>query len=115
MVQMRPNFTFMNNKLKRKRETEHSNVSSEDEEEAGPSTAQQVTVKFKQSENERWKKATVNSYKTLQRKSQEEAWVPCKWHTEDSATSEVIIVSEFLNIKFYSCYFYTGSKVKAIQ
>lgn len=90
MVQMRPDFSYMDSTLKRKRETEQSNVPSEDEEEAGPSTAQQVTVKFKQAESERWKKATANSFKTLQRKSQEEAWVTCKWHTEHSATSEVI-------------------------
>lgn len=99
MIQLRPDFTYMDRTSKRKRETDQQDASSEDEAEAGPSTAQQVTVKFKQAENERWKKAAASSFKTLQRKSQEEPWVTGKWHMEGSAISEVI------RVLFYSPYF----------
>lgn len=74
--------------LKRKKDAESNNDS--DEEEAGPSTAQQVTVKFKQND-ERWKKARENSFKSIQAKSAEEPWTECTWYEKDSTVSSVSI------------------------
>lgn len=97
---MRPDFAYLDKSSKRKKETAAADAES-DEEEAGPSSARQVTVKFKQPENnERKKKAIENSFKTLQKKSEEEAWIPYTWHNENSTFSEV---SSGYSISLLSC------------
>lgn len=80
-VQMKPNFSHMDKISKRKRDTNAAN-DSEEEEESGPSNAEQVTVKFSQNQN---KTPHVLSYKKLQEKSAEESWVECQWQDTDSA------------------------------
>lgn len=80
--------------LKRKKE-EDANIES-DEEQPGPSTAKQVTVKFKS--DDKWKERNENSYKALKAKSEEEAWIECTWHNKESTESGV---SKFLNTQFY--------------
>ncbi|CAG9857067.1 unnamed protein product [Phyllotreta striolata] len=85
VFQFRPSFPYMEKSLKRKKENDSEEL---DEEEAGPSTAQQVTVKFK-SNDERWKKGDAKSFKALQARSAEEPWVECKWHNEDSTFSSI--------------------------
>ncbi|KAJ8957437.1 hypothetical protein NQ318_004917 [Aromia moschata] len=60
MFQFRPHFPYMDKGVKRKKEAE--SAAESDEEQAGPSNAQQVTVKFKQNDD-RWKKSRENSQK----------------------------------------------------
>lgn len=74
--------------LKRKKQME-TNAES-DEEEAGPSTAKQVTVKFKS--DDKWKERNEKSYKALKAKSEEEPWTECTWHTQEMTESGVSIV-----------------------
>ncbi|KAG5878014.1 hypothetical protein JTB14_025469 [Gonioctena quinquepunctata] len=85
IFQFRPSFPYMDKGLKNKKGTEINNDS--DEEQAGPSTAQQVTVKFK-SNDERWKKKEA-SYNSLKNKSAEEPWIECSWHDRNSTLSSV--------------------------
>lgn len=77
----------MEKSLKRKKDVDND---ESDEEQPGPSSAQQVTVKFK-SHDERWKKSE-KSYKVLQDRSAEEPWTECRWHDEDSTFSSVRIL-----------------------
>ncbi|CAH1109394.1 unnamed protein product [Psylliodes chrysocephalus] len=84
VFQFRPSFPYMEKSLKRKKDVDND---ESDEEQPGPSSAQQVTVKFK-SHDERWKKSE-KSYKVLQDRSAEEPWTECRWHDEDSTFSSV--------------------------
>ncbi|XP_023029282.1 RNA polymerase III subunit E [Leptinotarsa decemlineata] len=81
--QFRPTFPYMEKGLKRKKTMD----TNDSDEEAGPSTVEKVTVKFK-SNDERWKK-NENSYKTLKDRSAEEPWIECSWHNENSVQSNV--------------------------
>ncbi|XP_050511536.1 DNA-directed RNA polymerase III subunit RPC5 [Diabrotica virgifera virgifera] len=83
VFQFRPVFPYMEKGLKRKKETDGN---ESDEEQPGPSSAQQVTVKFKSSD-ERWKKLDETSYHALQSKKAEEPWTECEWHEADSTFS----------------------------
>lgn len=58
------------------------------EDEAGPSTATQVTVKFKQTPRPNQKQIT--SYKSYDAKIASEKWVECELNTPDSAISKVL-------------------------
>lgn len=81
---MRPDFSHMDKVLKRKRDANSSNGDSEDEAEAGPSNAQQVTVKFSRGDKNK-KNLEATNYKKLQEKSAEEPWIECQWQNVDSA------------------------------
>lgn len=72
--------------LKRKKDT--VDPEDADEEQAGPSSAQQVTVRFKNTD-ERWKKDPVTSYKALLARRAEEPWTEYSWHDKNSTFSEV--------------------------
>lgn len=74
--------------LKRKKDS----VDPDDpvEEQAGPSSAQQVTVRFKNTDD-RWKKDQATSYKALLAKRAEEPWTEYSWHNKDSTFSEVSV------------------------
>ncbi|CAH0563680.1 unnamed protein product [Brassicogethes aeneus] len=85
IYQFRPVFPYLENGLKKKRQAEGE---ESDEEEAGPSTAQQVTVKFMQND-EKWKKQLDNNYKALMAKRAEEPWSECIWHDKNSTISNV--------------------------
>lgn len=68
---------------------------AEEEEKAGPSNAQQVTVKFKhQGETKTSQELT---YQELQSRRNQEAWIDLQWHAEGSSTSDVSILSITLN------------------
>lgn len=86
IYQFRPVFPYLENGLKKRREAEGNHES--DDEEAGPSSAQQVTVKFVQND-EKWKKSLDNNYKALMAKRAEEPWNECIWHEKDSTVSNV--------------------------
>ncbi|KAJ8929805.1 hypothetical protein NQ314_017402 [Rhamnusium bicolor] len=86
IFQFRPNFPYMEKGLKRKKQAETEDDS--DEEQAGPSSAQQVTVKFKQNDD-RWKKSRETSYKSLQAKSENEPWTECTWYESDTTLSNL--------------------------
>ncbi|RZC32116.1 Sin N domain containing protein [Asbolus verrucosus] len=86
MFQFRPTFPYLDKGAKKRKDTDHNDVS--DEEEAGPSTAQPITVKFKQSDD-RWKKAKSEDFQTLKAKSADEPWINCEFHMENSALSKV--------------------------
>lgn len=85
---MRPSFSHMDKAVKRKRDANTSNADSEDEAEGGPQNAQQVTVKFARDDKTK-KNVEATSYKKLQEKSKEEAWVECQWQDVESAYSAV--------------------------
>lgn len=85
ILQLRPNFSYIDKTAKRKREAELS-VESGDEE-AGPSTAEQVTVKFKKPTGDLQKAET--SFKKLRKMNEQEAWIPCEYHPENSTVSAV--------------------------
>lgn len=72
--------------LKRKKEA--GDPDDPDEQQAGPSSAEQVTVKFRNNDD-RWKKTQVTSYKSLLAKRAEESWTEYSWHDKDSTFSEV--------------------------
>lgn len=78
----------MNKTNKRKRKLDTSNES--DDEEAGPSTAQQVTVKFKKATTD--PQHVDNSYKSLQRKLEQENWEPGDFYPESSTFSAVCLL-----------------------
>lgn len=82
--------------LKRKKES--GDPDEPDEEQAGPSSAQQVTVSFKNTD-ERWKKDPVLSYKALLARRAEEPWTEYSWHEQNSTFSEVGYV--FIHLKKY--------------
>lgn len=86
VFQLRAKFPYLEKGLKRRIEVDSSD--SPDEEEAGPSSAQQVTVRFKQTDD-RWKKTQEASFKSLQAKSAEETWTECDWYDRDSSLSNV--------------------------
>lgn len=71
-----------------KRKKEGGDPDDPDEEQAGPSSAQQVTVKFK-STDERWKKNPITNYRSLLARRAEESWIEYSWHDKDSTFSEV--------------------------
>lgn len=106
ILQFRPDFTYLDKSSKRKKETAAAEAASDDEE-AGPSSVRQVTVKFKQLENnERKKKAIETSFKTLQKKSEAEAWTPYTWHTQDSTFSEVSFCCEIYRFEMVKIVYY---------
>jgi DNA-directed RNA polymerase-3 subunit RPC5 len=86
IFQFRPSFNYLDRSSKKRKDVDHNDLS--DEEEAGPSTALPITVKFKQSDD-RWKKSKSDSFKALEAKSAEEAWVNCEVHSESSSLSKV--------------------------
>lgn len=75
----------------------------EEEEKAGPSNAQQVTVKFKhQGESKTSQELT---YQELQLQRNQEAWIDLKWHTEGSSASDVSIFFFLITVDLT---FFTG-------
>ena len=84
IFEFRPSFMYLDKGSRKRKDTEHNDLS--DEEEPGPSTAEAVTVKFKQSDD-RWKKS--KDFKTLQTKSADEAFISCEVHPESSSLSKV--------------------------
>lgn len=86
-MQLRANFSYLDKAARHKTESDSASAMSEDEETAGPSTAEQVTVRFKRAPSDPSK--TSLSYKSLQMKSEMEPWIPCVYHTEKSTASEV--------------------------
>lgn len=77
----------MDRESKKKQETKQK---EHNEDEAGPSKAQQVTVKFSsRNDNDNWKKSQATSYKKIMEKNAEESWIECDWHPEKSELSEV--------------------------
>lgn len=87
-LQLRPSLAYLDN-MKRKRDASSANNDSDDEAEAGPSNAEQVTVKFARTENDKLKKNNAASYKKLQEKSSQETWMDCTWQALNSTYSEV--------------------------
>ncbi|XP_050301715.1 DNA-directed RNA polymerase III subunit RPC5 [Anthonomus grandis grandis] len=87
IFQLRPHFPYLDKGLKKKKDV-LNNLDS-DEEEAGPSTAQQVTVKFKQMDDPEKKSSHELSYHALQAKKNQEPWITCTWHEENSTASNV--------------------------
>lgn len=85
LLQLRPDFSYTDRTSKRKRDKETSQES--DEEEAGPSNAEQVTVKFKRSTGDIQKPDT--SFRSLQKKCEQERWIPCDYFVANSTISEV--------------------------
>ncbi|VEN49181.1 unnamed protein product [Callosobruchus maculatus] len=79
IYQFRPIFPYMGKGQKRKTET---NANQDSDEEAGPSGAQQVTVRFKSLDEKK-----QPSYKALQSKKADESWVECEWNESDSTPS----------------------------
>lgn len=73
-----------------KKKNQSGDQEEPDDEQAGPSSAQQVTVKVKNSDD-RWKKNHVVNYKTLQAKRSEESWNEYSWHDKESTSSEVSV------------------------
>lgn len=88
IFQLRPTFHYMEKGSKRKKESEEK--AENDEEQAGPSSAQQVTVRFK-STDDRWKKNSTMNYKSLLAKSAEEPWKEYSWHDHYSTFSGVCV------------------------
>lgn len=86
IFQFRPSFPYMEKGLKRKNES--GDPDEPDEEQPGPSSAEQVTVKFKDTDD-RWKKSQATSYKTLQARRAGESWKEYTWYDKESAFSEV--------------------------
>ncbi|KAL3272754.1 hypothetical protein HHI36_014215 [Cryptolaemus montrouzieri] len=87
IFQFRPVFPHLEKALKKRKQMEENGNTSSDEE-AGPSNAKQVTVKFKQND-ERWKNHQSTSFKSLQAKSASEKWLECGWNESDSTISKV--------------------------
>ncbi|XP_076271749.1 RNA polymerase III subunit E [Rhynchophorus ferrugineus] len=87
VYQLRPHFPYLDKGLRKKKDV--LNNMDSDGEEAGPSTAQQVTVKFKQSEDPDKKKFQDLSYHALQARKEQEPWIECAWHDENSTLSNV--------------------------
>ncbi|XP_974028.2 DNA-directed RNA polymerase III subunit RPC5 [Tribolium castaneum] len=84
IFQFRPSFNYLDRGAKKRKDADHNDLSDEDE--AGPSTAELITVKFKQSDD-RWKKSKND--KVSEMKSVDEAWTNCEVHTENSSLSKV--------------------------
>lgn len=84
IFQFRPVFPYLEKSLKRRKDTDNN---ESDEEQPGPSSAQQVTVKFKG--DDRWNKLDETSYKALQARSAKEPWTECEWHDVNSPLSNV--------------------------
>ncbi|XP_030749285.1 DNA-directed RNA polymerase III subunit RPC5-like [Sitophilus oryzae] len=87
VYQLRPYFPYLDKGLKRKKDI--LNNAESDEEEAGPSTAKQVTVKYKQAEDPDQKKVRDANYQLLQAKREQETWTECNWYDEGSTVSDV--------------------------
>ncbi|CAH1987468.1 unnamed protein product [Acanthoscelides obtectus] len=77
--QFRPIFPYMGKGQKRKTETDANQDSDDD---AGPSGAQQVTVRFKSLDERK-----QPTYKALQTKKADEPWVECDWNESHSTPS----------------------------
>lgn len=80
IFQLRPSFTYLDKKKKRK-DVDHNDLS--DEEDGGPSSAEAITVRFKQGDD-RWKKA-----KTDVGPQTHEPWLTCEFHPEGSSLSKI--------------------------
>lgn len=87
VFQFRPHFPYLDKGLKRKKDV-LNNMESDDEE-AGPSNAEQVTVQFKQSGDPDKKGVQEMSYQALQARRNQEPWIDCTWHDENSTFSDV--------------------------
>nr|CAI5834613.1 unnamed protein product [Callosobruchus analis] len=79
IYQFRPIFPYMGKGQKRKTETD---ANQDSDEEAGPSGAQQVTVRFKSLDEKK-----QHSYRMLQSKKADEPWIECEWNKSDSTPS----------------------------
>lgn len=86
---MRPNYSYLNRTSKRKRETDTTPES--DEEESGPSIAEQVTVKFKKPTNN-LQSADNSKFK---KRCDPENWQPCDFYPEHSTVSAVSFVFSY--------------------
>lgn len=84
IFQFRPSFNYLDKGSKKRKDTDHNDLS--DDEEPGPSTAELITVKFKQSDD-RWKRS--KSDKVSEVKSIDEVWTSCEVHPENSSLSKV--------------------------
>lgn len=97
IIQMRPNLSYINKTTKRKKETDVSHAS--DDEEAGPSTVEQVTVKFRKPTND-GQTTESTSYKSLQRKYEQENWELCDFYPESSTFTEVRLYIQLIEYFF---------------
>ncbi|XP_066258647.1 DNA-directed RNA polymerase III subunit RPC5 [Euwallacea similis] len=91
VFQLKPYFPYLDKSLKRGKDVLNMANNAEDGEKAGPSTAQQVTVRFKQTQDLPDKKAGLQnvSYHELQARRNQEPFVECRWYNEDSSHSNV--------------------------
>lgn len=84
IIQLRPHFPYLDRSDKRARDTEKAQAT--EVEEVVEEQAQQVTVKFARSENERIRKLKEKSFNYLAQKSAEEPWCHTHWqHTHTVA------------------------------
>lgn len=84
LLRLKPYYPHLDKEVKKKEAKQ-----KECEEESGPSTAKQITVKFSKGENDKWKKQQELSYKNIMKKYDEESWIQCDWQPEKSELSEV--------------------------
>lgn len=68
-----------------------------EDQQAGPSLAEQVTVKFKNNDD-RWKKTQATSYKSLVARCAEESWTEYSWHDKNSTFSEVCFIQTLISV-----------------
>ncbi|CAG9770968.1 unnamed protein product [Ceutorhynchus assimilis] len=87
IYQFRPHFPYLDKGLQKKKDI--LNNADSDDEKAGPSKAEHVTVKFKQSQDSDKKQLQEMSYQALQAKKDQEPWIECTWHDENSTFSNV--------------------------
>ncbi|KAK9885386.1 hypothetical protein WA026_010883 [Henosepilachna vigintioctopunctata] len=87
IFQFRPAVPHLEQALQRKKRKDENGAVSSDEE-AGPSNAKQVTVKFKRND-ERWNNIQNNSFKSLKMKSASEKWIECGWNEPDATISKI--------------------------
>ncbi|ENN76053.1 DNA-directed RNA polymerase III subunit RPC5 [Dendroctonus ponderosae] len=86
IFQMRSFYPYLDKGLKKKKEVLNNDS---DDEKPGPSHAEPVTVRFKHVDDPTKKGSSNLSYKDLQARRNEEAWLPCTWHDQDSTASNV--------------------------
>ncbi|KAL1517071.1 hypothetical protein ABEB36_000883 [Hypothenemus hampei] len=91
VFQLKPHFPYLDKGLRKKKDVLNNTESDDDNDmnKPGPSNAQQVTVRFKQSEDPDRKSTHDVSFHALQNRKNQEAWIQCKWHDESTTTSNV--------------------------
>lgn len=86
IFQLRSFYPYLDKGLKKKKEVLNNDS---DDEKPGPSNAEPVTVRFKQVDDPAKKHTSNLSFKDLQARRNEEAWVSCNWQDQDSTASNV--------------------------